>query len=571
MPRVRHLSFWLACAALYSGVLALYWPSLGYGPSSLDDLGQLQAAAQQSLGQVFAPDRYGYVRPVKSLLFWIAARGPMHWAVLRVLMLGAVLLAAGLVQRLAERLTASRFAGLAVAACWALNPTTATVACWLSAANLALCLIAILSYFACARRALAPGTAAEPARPRIWLALALASLSLALLSSELAAVAPLLLWAQRALAYPLEREGSPPARLLLIASSVLVVLYLAIVLAAAFASESTAPDYRFAAEPAWLRAWSAARYALQNASFWLLPAGRFGVLLGDRPAQHVVASGLAWAMLVAGAVLLWKQRRRNPVLAFGLVWCALALAPVSNLVPLGNTPFAMHYAVLPGVGLALALVCAALALGRRIAPDRPRIATGLSGVLIAGALLSWLPESVQAVRAWGDSERLFAVTVANHPDEIEPLVNLASAQLDRQRYDRAATTLERASALAPEDRGVVRNQFSLLWQTGQLEAALALLDRHPAIAQRPEFQLGRGQALAQLGRTREAIAPLQRAFDSRSPEIDAELRLTTGGQLVFLLVTHDRAPEARRVFAQLASEYPGRSELEAMRRLLNPR
>jgi tetratricopeptide (TPR) repeat protein len=147
-------------------------------------------------------------------------------------------------------------------------------------------------------------------------------------------------------------------------------------------------------------------------------------------------------------------------------------------------------------------------------------------------------------------------------------VNLASVYLDRQRYDRAAATLQRARAVAPEDLGVVRNQFALFWQTGQLEAALAELDGHPQAAQRPELQLGRGQALARLGRWPEAVFALQRAFDSDSPAIDRELRFAAGHQLLVALLQTGRRAEAERVFDRLLAEYPERAELRVARQVL---
>jgi len=558
--------FGLACVALYAGLLVLYWPSLSFRPLSLDDLGQLQAAAQQSLAQIFAPDRYGHLRPVKSALFWLLAHSPEPWIALRASLLAVLLVATVLVQRLAARLTGSRAVGLMVAACWALNPTTATVTCWLSAANIALCLIGVLVYLECASRrldpALGPALASSPARARGWLVLALSSLALALASHELAVTAPLLLWAHERLLAPRGRAGG--TRSVYLGSACVVLLFGALVLVAG----RSQVEYRFGAEPAWLISFSAARYLGQNALLWLLPAGRFGVLLGDRPAEHMIASGAAWVMLIAAAVLLWRQRGRDPVLGFGLVWSGVLLAPVANLVPLGNTPIAMHYAYLPGVGLSLALVAVLHALARRVARGRAGAECALMSVLFAGLGAYWLPQSARAVRAWGDEEPLFAATVADYPGEIEPLVNLASVYLDRQRYDRAAATLERARAVDPEDLGVVRNRFSLFWQTGQIEAALAVLDGQPRAAQRPEFQLGRGQALARLGRWPEAVVALQRAFDSDSTAIDRELRFAAGYQLLVALLQSGRRGEAERIFDRVLAEYPERDELRVVRQVL---
>ena len=362
---------------------------------------------------------------------------------------------------------------------------------------------------------------------------------LALLSHGLAVLAPIVLWLERSLLGGSDR--APMARRLYIGSASMIALAVGLALAGAGLSVK----YRFEAEPWWLLSASAARYVWQHAFMWLLPAGRFGVLLSDQPAQHLIASALAWVALIAACAWIWEMRARDPVLAFGLAWFLITLAPVANLVPLGNTPIAMHYLYLPSVGLALALVRAASALAERLPRQRAAVARALPWVMAVGLALYWLPASARAVRAWGDDEQLFAESSANYPNEIEPLVNLISAQLSRQRYEQAAASLARGRELAPENLGVVRNEFSLLWQTGQLEAAVALLDRHPGLAARPDFQLGRGQALFRLGRPAEAAVSLQRAFDSRS-RISERLRVGAGAQLLAALVQSGRHAEAQR-------------------------
>ncbi|HMI90062.1 MAG TPA: tetratricopeptide repeat protein [Polyangiales bacterium] len=562
LEKMAAARFWLACAVLYAGLLLLYAPSLSFRPLSLDDLGQLQAAAQQSFAQIFTPDRYGHVRPVKSALFWLLARSSEPWGAFRASMLAALLVATVLVQRLATRLTRSRVLGLMVAACWALNPTTATVTCWLSATNIALCLIGMLGYLECASRALDPVRAGSSLRARARLVRAMVSLGFALASHELAVTAPLLLWVHQSWLVPSERARS--MRSVYLGSACAVLLFAACALAVG----RSPTEYRFGAEPAWLISFSAARYLGQNALFWLLPGDRFGVLLSDRPAQHLLMSGALWVGLIGCAVVLWKQRRRDPVLGFGLVWFFVTLAPVANFVPFGNTPLAMHYAYLPGVGLSLALVRGLNALAGRIARGRDVAARALMFALLAGLSAYWLPQSARAIRAWGDEELLFALSVANHPGEIEPLVNLGSVYLNRQRYDRAAVILERARALAPDDLGVVRNRFALFWQTGQIEAALAVLDAHPQLAAHPELELGRGQALARLGRWPEAAVALQRAFDSDSPVIDRELRFAAGYQLLGALLQSERRGEAQRILDRLRAAYPERDELLVADQLL---
>ena len=64
------------------------------------------------------------------------------------------------------------------------------------------------------------------------------------------------------------------------------------------------------------------------------------------------AAGLV--LLVTFAAIAWLSRRRAPVVTFGLAWCAIALFPVSNIVPTGIV-LAERTLFLPSVGFLLAL------------------------------------------------------------------------------------------------------------------------------------------------------------------------------------------------------------------------
>jgi hypothetical protein len=63
------------------------------------------------------------------------------------------------------------------------------------------------------------------------------------------------------------------------------------------------------------------------------------------------ACGLLLLILVG--VAMWSTRRRAPVIAFGLMWCAIALVPVSNIVPTGIL-VAERTLYLPSIGFLLA-------------------------------------------------------------------------------------------------------------------------------------------------------------------------------------------------------------------------
>ena len=513
----------------------------------------------RGLASVWGPDNYGHFRPAKNLLFWLWAHGEGSWTTWRAALLGAFLVTVGLVQFLAYRVSGSRWIGIATAACWALNPTTASVTCWLSASNIGICQTGILLFLYFADRALDANPNDSRVRRFGPLALSVVSLSLALLSHELAVTAPFLLLVYRRL---FARRTQPAAaRLVFVASGICIALYVA----ASVAVTGPRTAYRSQSEPAFLLFTSAARYLGQNALLWIWPPGRLGVLLVDRPATHLVQSAAWWIALLAALGLLWRLRHRDPVLTFGLTWFLVLLAPVSNFVPLGNTPVAVHYLFLPGVGLAIAWTRSAALIAKRIGRVAPVAACATVAVCVAGTAFVWVPESRRVVAAWGDEERLFAMAASNYPDNVEALVNLCSIYLRRHQYEQATVVLDEARRLAPDEPLVVRDGFSLLWQTNQFKGALELLDRHPALAQLPDLQLGKGQALLNLQRFPEARDAFQQAFDSAK---DGETRFAAGYDLVIALLQTGQHAEAEALVDRLLYDYPGRKELVLARDLM---
>ena len=252
-------------------------------------------------------------------------------------------------------------------------------------------------------------------------------------------------------------------------------------------------------------------------------------------------------------------------MVFGLGWFAIFLLPLCNLIPLGNTPVAQHYLFVPSIGLALALSTAAASAVRRA---WARNTVALAAVLAACLCAAFAVETQRAVAAWGDEERLYARTLDNHPDTTEALVNLSDLYLQKQDYERARSLLVRARRLAPSDAGVVRNQFSLLWQTGQPEAALALLESAPSLAGQPEFLIRKAEALERLARYPEAAAAFEHAFALATDKQD---RFVAGFRLFAVLLRIDRRAHAEVVLQALLREYPEREELRALRSLLRPR
>src|SRR6185436_6749856 len=126
------------------------------------------------------------------------------------------------------------------------------------------------------------------------------------------------------------------------------------------------------------------------------------------------AEALGLLIVIGVAAAAWLARRRIPVLTFGVVWLAIGLLPVSNvLIPTGIV-LAERTLFLPSIGLVIALGGLAAWLLRwdaaspqpgRASPALP-LALGAAGALlvIAGVVRSaerqriWRSEDVLAER-----------------------------------------------------------------------------------------------------------------------------------------------------------------------------
>lgn len=122
------------------------------------------------------------------------------------------------------------------------------------------------------------------------------------------------------------------------------------------------------------------------------------------------------ALSLAGwAAAVWVSRRRSPVLAFGLLWAAIALLPVSNvLVPTGitlaeRTLFLSSAGVVLAAGAVLAAIC-----GTAEAPlsrvSRWPVAAALAVLLVLGVL-----QSRSRSQVWADQQTLLRQTALDAP------------------------------------------------------------------------------------------------------------------------------------------------------------
>ena len=370
---------------------------------------------------------------------------------------------------------------------FALHPVTAESALWISAVSEPMAAVALLG-----------ATLLLLDRPSAGRAAAAGALFFAgLLSKEVIVMAlPLLsLW--------LWRRGLPPRRLL--------PLWLAA--AAMVGLRLLALDGLQAAGDGGAQRW----LALQHLG--LLWWHGLGALAAQGPVgpMHLyfeyvdLPAGLGIAGLAAFAAaggLLWMRRRRAPLLGLGVGIYASMLLPVALVTTLGSWG---------GFGRYLYMPWAFLLLGglELVSRTQLRLAPALAAVWLIGSALGLSG----AIEAYSSPLALAQAALRLQPDAPVPHEWMGEEMLDQGRVQDALPWLERAVALAPQERRPRINLAAALVASGRAEEALDHVGRH-------ESRFGRGarssfikaRSLIVLGRVDEAAAVLLFALEQAPDE-----------------------------------------------------
>lgn len=415
-------------------------------------------------------------RPVTSQLFaleWALGGGsPLLFHAVSILLAAVTAL---LVFRLCLRLLPPP-AALLAASLFALHPVhVEVVANVVGQAELLAALCALLAV----ERYLAWSSEGElsPARRFTLAGLTL----LGLLAKETGYVIPLLLGAAQ-LTVVRQRRERPGNIYLLQGAAVAIGLLLRIIVLGSLAGESPAALFRGLG--AGSRAIAMLPVVPQWARLLLWPAhlqAEYGPPALPVTTSPGVVHFAGLALLAAVAVLAARSWRRRPVLAFGLLWLLLALAPVSNLAAATGILTAERVLFLPSVGLVLALGAglAALLPGWAAAPRRVRLATAggtLVLLMLAGA------RAVTRQSAWRSQEEFFTHLQQDAPRTYRAHFVASRYYYGERRFAEAERAARRALALYALDPQVHEQLGQTLRVQGHCEAALPILEEGVRLA-----------------------------------------------------------------------------------------
>jgi hypothetical protein len=240
------------------------------------------------------------------------------------------------------------------------------------------------------------------------------------------------------------------------------------------------------------------------------------------PQQVRVLTAAGWSGALGGFLVLvagwgaWLLRRRVPTVSFGLLWAAVTLFPVSNLLIPTGILLAERTLFLPSLGVLLAVGGAASGLlpGLQRQPARRRwlVFAGLWLVLAA-----WVIRSAVRQPVWKDNATLFARTLVDAPRSYKAVAAHAVMLLEAGQEVEGEREYRRALGLFPDDPNLFADLGDWYLRKGRCEEALdsyarvlALVPAHWAATSRTILCLIR---LGRLAEAREAARVATRRGD----------------------------------------------------------
>lgn len=233
-----------------------------------------------------------------------------------------------------------------------------------------------------------------------------------------------------------------------------------------------------------------------------------------------------WAFPVIAAAILFgalRERKQYPLLFTGVAWYTVTVAPVLQLLQVGNASMADRYAYLPSVGILLIAASAfAAAVGRPAAsPSRRKLLAATGAVYVLA--LAGLSATTSAV--WRDGATLWSRVVEQFPDSPKGWFNRGYARHTLGEYRAAIADYDRAIALNPDHPKLWSNRGFTRFALGDRAGALADFSRE--LEARPDdtdSRYWRGNVLASLGRHAEAEADFSVVIDGNPADFEARVR-----------------------------------------------
>ena len=229
------------------------------------------------------------------------------------------------------------------------------------------------------------------------------------------------------------------------------------------------------------------------------------------PSLHGFILPLLGVILVAGGVLFWWWKSRDPLVAFAFVLLTLPLLPLMNFNVFFQGEIAHdRYLYLPSIGFAM-LVATALA---KIPTQENPGSVRRPGLMIAlGLSIVFLIMTANQSLYWANNFALYYRGVQVAPNNNLALNNLANELLARRMYPQAIVLYEKVLSRNPNFYLANYNLGYALMQTGDFKEAANMFRRAAVLDPTDaETYLHLATCDYQLNELKEAEAVLHRAI-----------------------------------------------------------
>jgi tetratricopeptide (TPR) repeat protein len=241
------------------------------------------------------------------------------------------------------------------------------------------------------------------------------------------------------------------------------------------------------------------------------------------------------ALAVVIAVGLFRLCRRDFLLAFGLLFFVLNIAPMLQLLPVGTAVMADRYTYVASAGVFLA---SALVLDRLIY-RRSAWKNWIAGAFVAYAVLIGIVTRAR-VSVWRNSETLWTEELRHNPRSARAHNNLGIAPRNTANPAEAERHFRAAIEIDPQNDEAWNNLGVALKRQGRGQEAVTFFER--ALAGNPLSALSRtnfGDTLSELGQLEAAAAQYREAL-----RLQPRYHVARGG-LIEALRRMDRLDDAQ--------------------------
>jgi tetratricopeptide (TPR) repeat protein len=181
-------------------------------------------------------------------------------------------------------------------------------------------------------------------------------------------------------------------------------------------------------------------------------------------------------ILVCAVTLFVLVIRRAPVVAFGLAWFALLIAPVTNILLPTGILLAERTLYLPSVGALLALAVGADVLYARLRAEGSALQRAVP-LLCAGVLVLGIGRSSTRNAFWHDTDSAFAKMVADAPLNFKAHYALGGQLFEQRKGKDAELEWRTAIALMPEYYGVYMDLGHKYREAHVCQAAIPMYEK----------------------------------------------------------------------------------------------